>query len=74
MIEQFFFALTKVHHIKRMNTPGIDNDDRVLGIYLTLVDIQALTSYKLNRSDLLRCSTAFTGVEWVNIHSNRVIE
>ena len=69
MIEQFFFALTTVRHIKRMNTMGIDNLDRVLGINLTLVVIQALTSYKLNRLDLMMSSNPFKCVEWINNHS-----
>lgn len=74
MIEQFFSPITTVHHFKRMNTKGIENVDRVLGIYLTLVVIQALTSYKVNRPDLMMSPTAFSHVEWVNLPSNRVIE
>ncbi|MDX9925705.1 MAG: transposase [Ignavibacteriaceae bacterium] len=66
MIEQFFAAITTVHHIKRMNMRGKDNVDRLLGIYLTTVVIQALTSFKLNRPDLMMCPTAFTDIEWLN--------
>ena len=74
MIEQFFSSITTGHHSKRMNTMGLDNIDRFLGIYLISVGIQVLTSFKLNLPDLMMSPTAYIHIEWVNTRSNRVIE
>ena len=70
MIEQFFSSITTVYHFKRMNTMTIRNVDRLLGLYFTMVVMQALSSYKLNRVDLMMSPTAFIDIDWVNIYSN----
>ena len=71
---KIFSMIATVHNFKGMNTMIIENIDRLIGMYLIIVVMQALTGSKLNRVDLMMSPTAFTDIKWLNIYSNHEMD